>query len=51
MLATNFGNYAQTVTKVGSQNFAYQIWFCTKLIIKKDGSNHNKVAVLVSAKF
>ena len=31
-LATNFGNLCQTVTKVGTQNFGYQIWFCTRLL-------------------
>ena len=36
MLATNLPilvTYAQMVTKVGSQNFDYQIWFCTKLLM------------------
>ena len=33
MLATNFGSLSQTVTKVGSQNFGYQIWFCTRVMI------------------
>ena len=33
MLATNFGSLSQTVTKVGSPNFYYQIWFCIKLIM------------------
>ena len=32
MLATNFGSLCQTVTKVGSQNSGYQIWFCTRLL-------------------
>ena len=32
MLATNFGSLSQTFTKVGSQNFGYQIWFCTRLL-------------------
>ena len=32
MLATNFGSLCPKVTKVGSQNFGYQIWFCTRLI-------------------
>ena len=32
MLATNFGSLAQMVTKVVNQNFAYQIWFCTRLV-------------------
>ena len=32
MLATNFGSLCQKVTKVGSQNFGYQIWFCTRLL-------------------
>ena len=35
MLATNFGNLCQTVTKVSSKNFGYQIWFCTRLTIFK----------------
>ena len=30
MLATNFGSLCPKVTKVGSQNFGYQIWFCTR---------------------
>ena len=34
MLTTNFGNQCQTVTKFGSQNFGYQIWFCTRLFTK-----------------
>ena len=33
ILATNFGNLCPKVTKVGSQNFGYQIWFCTRLCI------------------
>ena len=33
MLPTNFGSLCPKVTKVGSQNFGYQIWFCTRLII------------------
>ena len=32
ILSTNFGRLCQTVTKFGSQNFGYQIWFCTKLL-------------------
>ena len=32
MLATNFGSLCPKVTKVGSQNFGYQIWFCTRLL-------------------
>ena len=32
MLTTNFGSLCQMVTKFGSQNFGYQIWFCTRLI-------------------
>ena len=32
MLATNFGSLSQTVTKVDSQNFGYQFWFCTRLL-------------------
>ena len=32
MLATNFGNLCQMVTEVGSQNFGYQIWSCTRLV-------------------
>ena len=35
MLATNFGNLCQMVTKVSSKNFGYQIWFCTRLTIFK----------------
>ena len=35
MLATNFGNLCQTVTKIDSQNFGYQIWFCTRLLMLK----------------
>ena len=31
MLATNFGSLWPEVTKFGSQNFGYQIWFCTRL--------------------
>ena len=33
MLATNLGSLCPKVTKVGSQNFGYQIWFCTRLIM------------------
>ena len=32
MLATNFDNLCPKVTTFGSQNFGYQIWFCTRLI-------------------
>ena len=32
MLSTNFGSLCQKVTKVGSQNFGNQIWFCTRLL-------------------
>ena len=32
MLTTNFGSLCPKVTKVGSQNFGYQIWFCTRLL-------------------
>ena len=35
ILATNFGSLCPKVTKVGSQNFGYQIWFCTRLLNKK----------------
>ena len=31
ILATNFGNLCTNVTKVGSPNFGYRIWFCTRL--------------------
>ena len=31
MLATNFGSLCPEVTNFGSQNFGYQIWFCTRL--------------------
>ena len=31
MLATNFGSLCPNVTNIGSQNFGYQIWFCTIL--------------------
>ena len=34
MLATNFGSLCPKVTKVGSQNFGYQICFFTRLVIK-----------------
>ena len=33
MLATNFVCLCPKVTKVGSQNFGYQIWFCTRPIM------------------
>ena len=33
ILATNFGSLCQTVTKVGSRNVGYQIWFCTRVIL------------------
>ena len=33
MLATNFGGLCPKVTNFGCQNFGYQIWFCTRLII------------------
>ena len=33
MLATKFGSLCPKVTKVGRQNFGYQIWFCTRLFI------------------
>ena len=32
MLATNFGSLCPEVTNFGSQNFGYQIWFCTRLL-------------------
>ena len=32
MLATNFGSLCPKVTNFGSQNFGYQIWFCTRLL-------------------
>ena len=31
MLATNFGSLYPKVINFGSQNFGYQIWFCTRL--------------------
>ena len=31
ILATNFGSLCPKVTEVGSQNFGYQIWVCTRL--------------------
>ena len=34
MLATNFGSLCPKVTKAGSQNFGYQIWYCTRLLTK-----------------
>ena len=33
MLVTNFGSLCPKVTKVGSQNYGYHIWLCTRLII------------------
>ena len=33
ILATNFGSLCPKVTNYGSQNFGYQIWFCTRLFI------------------
>ena len=33
MLTTNFGSLCPEVTNFGSQNFGYQIWFCTGLLI------------------
>ena len=32
MLSTNFGSLCPKVTNFGSQNFGYQIWFCTRLL-------------------
>ena len=32
-LATNFGSLCPKVTNFGSQNFGYQIWFCTRLFM------------------
>ena len=32
LLATNFGSLCPKVTNFGSQNFGYQIWFCTRLL-------------------
>ena len=31
ILTTNFGSLCQMATKFGSQNFGYQIWFCTSV--------------------
>ena len=36
MLATNYGSLCPNVTNFGSQNFGYQIWFCTRLIKDRD---------------
>ena len=33
ILAINFGSLCPKVTNFGSQNFGYQIWFCTRLLI------------------
>ena len=33
ILSTNFGSLRRKVTNFGSQNFGYQIWFCTRLMI------------------
>ena len=35
MLATNFCSLCPKVTNFGSQNFGYQIWFCTRLFTVK----------------
>ena len=35
MLATDFGSLCPKVTNFGSQNFGYQIWFYTRLIITR----------------
>ena len=32
MVSANFGSLCPNVTNFGSQNFGYQIWFCTRLV-------------------
>ena len=40
MLATNFGSLCPKVTNFGSQNFGYQILFCTRLLMVANGVRH-----------
>ena len=41
MLATNFDSLCPKVTNFGSQNFGYQIWFCTRLLDHDIGTTKN----------
>ena len=46
-MATNFGNWCPKVTNFGSQNFGYQIWFCTWLLMGASSvMQHNSVYCL-----
>ena len=48
MLTTNFGSLCPDVPNFCSQNFSYEIWFCTRLI-KKDLKNPAKPAQVPSS--
>ena len=43
--------YYKKGTKVGSQHFGYQIWFCTRLVTNQSGTKPNLVAVTDKIKF